>query len=131
MSPLLYAVNHALQAKSAQTTSRKLAADTAVVERVLEYIRGIAEVKSYSLTGSYNRRLEAVSAADRRGAALQTARFPHFLYFVQHRQRQLTLYKWIEIKYLLYASARSRSGGCICFLLISKTERQGGAFFAA
>ena len=56
---LYYVVNHALQAKSAQTTSRKLAADTAVVERVLEYIRGIAEVKSYSLTGKYNRRLEA------------------------------------------------------------------------
>lgn len=30
-----------------------------MVERVLEYIRGIAEVKSYSLTGKYHRRLEA------------------------------------------------------------------------
>ena len=57
---LLYSlVNHALQRRSEQTTSRKLAGDTAVVERVLEYIRGIAEVKSYSLTGKYNRRLEA------------------------------------------------------------------------
>ena len=52
-------VNHALQLKSEKTTSRKLAGDTAVVERVLEFIKGIAEVKSYSLTGKYNRRLEA------------------------------------------------------------------------
>ena len=34
-----YAVNHALQAKSEQTTRRKFAGDTAVVERVLECIR--------------------------------------------------------------------------------------------
>ena len=52
-------VNHALQAKSRQATSRKLAGDTALVEQVLEFIKGIAEVKSYSLTGKYNRRLEA------------------------------------------------------------------------
>ena len=55
---IYYFVNRALQLKSKKTTSRKLAGDTAVVERVLEYIRGIAEVKSYSLTGKYNRRLE-------------------------------------------------------------------------
>ena len=54
-----YIVNHALQIKSQQTTHRKFTADTAVVEQVLEYILGIAEVKSYSLTGKYNRRLEA------------------------------------------------------------------------
>ena len=54
-----YAVNHALQMKSEQTTHRKFAGDTAVVEQVLEFIKGIAEVKSYSLIGKYNRRLEA------------------------------------------------------------------------
>ena len=54
-----YAVNHALQLKSEQTTRRKFAGDTAVVEQVLEFIKGIAEVKSYSLTGKYNRRLES------------------------------------------------------------------------
>ena len=54
-----YAVNHALQSKSEQTTHRKFAGDTAVVEQVLESIKGIAEVKSYSLIGRYNHRLEA------------------------------------------------------------------------
>ena len=54
-----YAVNHALQLKSEQTTRRKFTGDTAVVEQVLEFIKGIAEVKSYSLIGKYNRRLEA------------------------------------------------------------------------
>ncbi len=59
---IYYFVNHALQTSSAQTTRRKFAGDTAVVEQVLEFIRGIAEVKSYSLTGRYNRRLEAAIA---------------------------------------------------------------------
>lgn len=56
---IYYFVNHALQRKSEKTTSRKLTGDVVVVERVLEYIKGIAEVKSYSMTGKYNRRLEA------------------------------------------------------------------------
>ena len=56
---IYYFVIHALQRKSEKTTSRKLTGDVVVVERVLEYIKGIAEVKSYSMTGKYNRRLEA------------------------------------------------------------------------
>ena len=57
-------VNHALQVRSQQTTARKLAGDVAVVERVLEYIKGIAKVKSYSLAGEYNRRLESAIDED-------------------------------------------------------------------
>ena len=45
--------------KSEATTRRKFTGDTAVVEQVLEFIKGIAEVKSYALIGRYNRRLEA------------------------------------------------------------------------
>ena len=43
---ICYFVNRALQVRSEQTTSRKLAGDTAVVERVLEFIKGIAELES-------------------------------------------------------------------------------------
>ena len=64
---LYYFVNRTLQARSEDTTKKKLAGDTAVVERVLEFIKGVAEVKSYSLTGTYNRRLE--SAIDENAAA--------------------------------------------------------------
>ena len=56
---IYYFINHALQRMSEQTTRRKFAGDTAVVEQVLEFIKGIAEVKSYSLIGKYNRRPEA------------------------------------------------------------------------
>ena len=53
-----YFINRALQTKSAKTTAAKLRTDTAVVERVLEFIKGIAEVKSYSLAGRCNRDLQ-------------------------------------------------------------------------
>lgn len=56
---IYHAVNHALQIKSEQTTRRKFAGDMAVAERVLEFIKGIAKVKSYALTGRYHRRPEA------------------------------------------------------------------------
>ncbi len=52
-------INHVLQTRSEKTTRRKFAGDTAVVEQVLEYIKGIAEVRSYSLAGRYDRRLES------------------------------------------------------------------------
>ena len=64
---LYYFVNRTLQARAEDTTKKKLAGDTAVVERVLEFIKGVAEVKSYSLTGTYNRRLD--SAIDENAAA--------------------------------------------------------------
>ena len=53
-----YGANRLLQRASHAMTPVKIRTDTAVVERVLEYIKGIAEVKSYHLTGRYNRRVE-------------------------------------------------------------------------
>ena len=41
---IYYFINHALQRKSEKTTSRKLTGDVAVVERVLEYIKGIGQI---------------------------------------------------------------------------------------
>lgn len=54
--------NCLLRRASRQTTQKKMASDTAVVERVLEFIKGIAEVKACSLTGKYNRRLQQAIA---------------------------------------------------------------------
>ena len=53
-----YLVNHRLQVASRKYATEKMSTDTAVVERVLEYIKGISEVKSYHLSGKYNKRVE-------------------------------------------------------------------------
>lgn len=57
---LLFALVNARMQRAAQACSEeKVRSDTAVVEKVLEYIRGIAEVKAYHLSGSCSKKLEA------------------------------------------------------------------------
>lgn len=48
---IFFAVNSLLQSKAKTLAPAKDAADRKLVERVLEYVQGIAEVKAYSLTG--------------------------------------------------------------------------------
>ena len=58
---LVYAVvNTQLQKASQNCAKEKVRTDSAVVEKVLEYIKGISEVKSYHLSGKYNQKLETV-----------------------------------------------------------------------
>ena len=54
--------NMLLQRSAATMAGRKIASDASLVEKVLEYIKGIAEVKSYHMSGKYNKKLdEAIS----------------------------------------------------------------------
>lgn len=53
-----FLVNYLMQRAAQYSAAEKLRSDSALVERVLEYIKGIAEVKSYHLSGKYNRKLE-------------------------------------------------------------------------
>lgn len=54
---LFFAVNSLLQKKAKKIAPTKDAADRKLVEKVLEYIQGIAEVKSYNLTGEKSKAL--------------------------------------------------------------------------
>lgn len=54
---LFFAVNSLLQKKAKEIAPTKDAADRKLVEKVLEYIQGIAEVKSYNLTGEKSKTL--------------------------------------------------------------------------
>ena len=56
---VVYMLANMLLQRSAKTCAGdKIKSDTAVVEKVLEYIKGITEVKSYHLSGKYNKNLE-------------------------------------------------------------------------
>ena len=50
--------NMLLQHSASKLAKDKIESDSSLVEKVLEYIKGIAEVKSYHLSGKYNKRLE-------------------------------------------------------------------------
>ena len=54
---LFMLANGALQRAAAKLAGRKLDADAKVVEKVLEYLQGMAEVKAYHLTGRKSREL--------------------------------------------------------------------------
>lgn len=48
---LFFAVNSWMQQKAKTIAPRKTKSDSALVEKVIEYVQGIAEVKGYNLTG--------------------------------------------------------------------------------
>ena len=55
---LYYLANRFMQKVSRSKTVQKTKSDSLVVEKVLEYIKGISEVKSYHLSGKYNKETE-------------------------------------------------------------------------
>ena len=68
LSVLLYfAINSLLQKKSKTIAPLKDSSDRKLVEKVLEYVQGIAEVKAYNLTGKKSRALN--EAIDENSAA--------------------------------------------------------------
>lgn len=56
---LFLLVNGKMQKKGEKVTPRKIKADSALVEKLLEYIQGITEVRAYNLTGSTSKKLNA------------------------------------------------------------------------
>ncbi|MCM1569601.1 MAG: ABC transporter ATP-binding protein/permease [Roseburia sp.] len=55
---LFFLVNSGLQKASGEMAPKKIAADAGLVEKVLEYIQGISEVKAYNLTGDKSEKLK-------------------------------------------------------------------------
>ena len=56
---LFFAVNSWMQQKAKAIAPRKTKSDSVLVEKVIEYVQGIAEVKGYNLTGKTAKKLEA------------------------------------------------------------------------
>lgn len=109
--------------------SRKLAGDTAVVEQVLEFIKGIAEVKACSLAGAYNRRLKA--AIDENAAAntdMELKLLP--LMLAQNAVARLIDVGVAALSLALYTGGHMELFSCIMlsicsFLLTEGLERAG------
>ena len=124
-----YAVNHALQIKSEQTTRRKFTGDTAVVEQVLEFIKGIAEVKSYSLIGRYNRRLnDAIEENVDANIDMELKLMP--LMLTQNVVAKLIDVGVVVLSLVLYTNGRMELLNCvmlcICSFLLTEGLEQAG-----
>ena len=71
--------NSRLQKVSDAVVPEKIATDTKLVEKILEYIQGIAEIKSYNLTGSKSRKLnEAIDENVKINTSMEFKFIPHF-----------------------------------------------------
>ena len=126
---LYYVANYALQVRSEQTTSRKFAGDTSVIEQVLEYIKGIAEVKSYSLTGKYNHRLEAAIAENvDSNTDMELKLLP--LMLAQNIIAKLIDVGVVVLSLILYTDGRMELLNCvmlcICSFLLTEGLEQAG-----
>ena len=123
-----YAVNHALQIRSEQTTRRNCR-DTAVVEQVLEFIKGIAEVKSYSLIGRYNRRLEdTIEENVNANTDMELKLLP--LMLTQNVVAKLIDMGVVVLSLILYTGGRMELLNCvmlcICSFLLTEGLEQAG-----
>ena len=75
---LFFLVNGRMQHQSQKISPKKVAADSALVEKLLEYIQGITEVRAYSLTGPASRKLnDAIEENVRCNISLETAFIPY------------------------------------------------------
>ena len=63
---LFFAVNSFLQKRSQKLAPIKTESDTDVVAKVLEYVQGISEVRSYNLTGKTTKKLNETIEKNRR-----------------------------------------------------------------
>lgn len=124
-----YAANYALQMKSEATTRRKFTGDTAVVEQVLEFIKGIAEVKSYALIGRYNRRLEdAIEENVNANTDMELKLLP--LMLAQNVIAKLIDVGVVVLSLVLYTSGHMALLNCvmlcICSFLLTEGLEQAG-----
>lgn len=122
-------INHALQKASQRTTTERLRSDTAVVEQVLEYIKGIAEVKAYALTGKYNRRLHGtIEENTAANTEMELKLLP--LMLAQNIVAKLIDVGVVALSLILYTGGRMELFPCVmmtvCSFLITEGLEQAG-----
>lgn len=74
---IIFAINSAMMNASADMAKRKLEKDSALVEKVIEYIQGISEVKAFRLTGQRSRELNtAIDENEHANSAMELKLIP-------------------------------------------------------
>ena len=126
-------VNGLLQRHSKKTAGEKVRSDTALVEKVLEYIKGIAEVKAYHLTGKYNQRMErAVEENVKANTDMELALIPFMS--LQGFAAKMIGVGIVALSLFLYTSGAMELLNCImmciCSFMVMDSMEIGGNFSA-
>ena len=130
---LYYLANTLLRLRSKGAAAEKVRADSALVEKVLEYIRGIAEVKAYHLTGRYNKRMEkAVEENVRANTDMELTLIPFM--GLQNLGAKLISVAIVIVSLWFYTSGTMELLNCImmcvCSFLVMDSLEIGGNFSA-
>ena len=128
---LYFAVNDHLRKKSRDITTVKVQSDSELVERVLEYIQGIAEVKSYHLSGRFNRRLEKVIDDNvKANIEMETTLIP--IMTLQNLVSKILAVGIVVFSLFLYTSQTMSLMNCImmviCSFMIMESLEQAGMY---
>ena len=125
--------NSLLQQYSKKVATKKVHSDTALVEKVLEYIKGIAEVKAYHLTGKYNQRMERVVEENvKANTDMELALIPFMS--IQGFTAKMIGVGIVIVSLLLYTSGTMELLNCImmcvCSFMVMDSMEIGGNFSA-
>lgn len=112
------AVNSGMQKASERIAQRKIDADYRLVEKILEYIRGISEVRAYRLTGAKSRELN--EAIDRH-TAVNTGMEMTFIPFMaaQNFVAKMTGVGMTALSLALYIGGGMELLNCILMIISS------------
>lgn len=130
---LYFGANSLLQRRSQAASAEKVRSDTALVEKVLEYIKGIAEVKAYHLTGKYNQRMEkAISENVKANSNLELTLVPFMS--LQSFVSKMIGVGIVALSLFLYTSGTMELLNCmmmcICSFMVMDSMEIGGNFSA-
>ena len=126
---LFFLVNSQLQKKSESLSPKKIQVDSSLVEKVIEYVQGISEVKSYNLIGKMSGRLNHAIDENRK------CNIEMELGFVPYMAVQNGIIKLTGVAMTLFSIAFYLNGTmellvCICmmicsFMVFSSLEQAG------
>ncbi|MDO4295907.1 MAG: ABC transporter ATP-binding protein [bacterium] len=130
---LFFAVNSRMQKKSQRLAPKKAKSDSYLVERVLEYVQGISEVKSYNLTGKMSKSLnEAIDKNTDVNTEMELTFIPYMT--LQNAVIKLTGIVMALLSVFLYLNNRMELLTCIgmviCAFLVFSSLEQAGSYSA-
>ncbi len=115
---LFLLVNNRLQSASAAISEKKIEADSSLVEQIMEYIQGIAEVKAYYLTGKESRKLnEAIDSNAQINTKMEKVFIPYMT--LQNFVIKLTGVMMIFLSILFYLDSSMELLTCIVMIVSS------------
>lgn len=115
---LFLLVNNRLQNASVAISQKKVEADSSLVEQIIEYIQGIAEVKAYHLTGKESRKLnEAIDANAQTNTKMEKVFIPYMT--LQNFVIKFTGVIMIALSILFYLNSSMELLTCIVMIVSS------------